>query len=156
MMISSEKPGDPSGSFVLISPIALSVEEVGEHELQRARVLAALAVDVEEAAAADDARVDREPDAVRRLEAHVELRGPEVAAPAVGERDVGVHTDAVDRDLQGPETRLERARQLDRDAGVRDAGRQVHRLDLDRTERHVGRNRDLDRGAAFEVQPGAR
>ena len=45
MMISSEKPGDPSGIFVVISPIAFTVRKSANIELERAGVLAPVRVD---------------------------------------------------------------------------------------------------------------
>ncbi len=72
-MTSSEKPGWPPGSFVLIRPIALSDRKFAMVELERAGVLALVEVEVEIAAALDDAGVDRQADAVGRLEA--ERRG---------------------------------------------------------------------------------
>ena len=47
MMISSEKPGEPSGIFVVMMPIAL-IDEPGERQLERAGVLAAVRIDEED------------------------------------------------------------------------------------------------------------
>src|SRR5690606_2272925 len=130
----------------------LDRDDARDVELEHSRVLAALGVDVEVAAALDDARVDREPDAVGRLELEAEVERAEVAA--VGrERETGDHADAVDGGLQGTEIRRERSRELDGNARtaavVGDRDPQVERDDLDRAELDVGRYRDLDATAAF-------
>ena len=79
----------------------LEREELGELELERAGVLAPVGVEVEVAAARDDAGVERQADAVRRLEAGVECRRAEVAATG-REGQVGLHAHPVDDRRSGP------------------------------------------------------
>ena len=79
MMISSEKPFEPSGIFVVMRPIALTVTISAIDELEHAGVFLAVEIEEEVAAALDDADVERQADAVRRLEAEREVERPEVA-----------------------------------------------------------------------------
>ena len=132
MMISSEKPGWPSGSFVVMRPMALSDEEFADDELERAGVLALVEVEVEIAAALDDAGVDRQADAVRRLEAEREVERAEVAAAVGGERRRGGDADVLDHGLHHRQVALDRCAELDRDPTVAELDGDVERSDLDR------------------------
>ena len=72
MMTRSEKPSEPSGSLVSISPMA-AVEEVGDDELKRAGIAAVLAVEEQEAAASDHAGIERQSHPLGRQEGDVQL-----------------------------------------------------------------------------------
>ena len=69
----------------------------------------AVGVEEEVAAALDDARVDREPDAVRRLEPEPERStGPRLPSRAGGNVSVAAQADVLDDGLQRAELALDR------------------------------------------------
>ena len=78
-MISSEKPWLPSGMRVVMSPIAFRLRK--SLTVSSSAPAYSLAVEVEEeiAAALDDAGVDRQAHALRRLEAESHVERAEVA-----------------------------------------------------------------------------
>ena len=78
MMISSEKPLRAVRHLRGDDADRLEREEAGEDELERAGVFALVGIEIEIAAAAYDAGVDRKADAVRRLEAERQIDRAEV------------------------------------------------------------------------------
>ena len=117
-------------------------------ELESARVLAVLGVDVEVAAALDRPDVEGEADALRRQELD------EVAdvADAVGDGpEIEGSADLVDRRLERPELEGEAAADLERRVGrqLELQGDELHREDAE--ERGSHRQVDLQAGAAVEA-----
>ena len=83
MMISSEKPGLPSGSRVVSSPIALRLSTANDSS-RTPGVLAAVGVEEQVAAAGDRPGVDLQPDAGRWLEPGARRRRrPSAPSPLV-------------------------------------------------------------------------
>ena len=113
MMMRSEKPLLPSGSLVLRTPTALRWMMPLELQLERAGVFAAAGIEEQEAATGKAAAIDRQADAVRRLEADIELQRPEIAA-VVGEGETKRHADAVDRCGKRAELAAQCGRDLNR------------------------------------------
>ena len=153
MMISSEKPGVPSGQLRVDQADRLERQEVGDRQLERAGVLALVEVEEEVAAALDDAGVDGEADAVRRLEAEREVGRAEVALAVGGKVNVAVSpmfsTTALSTDrsplmVAASSTGCRRRLNLTRDQ---------RRHDLDRPELDVRGDGDLEAAAAAEVEP---
>ncbi len=134
-------------------PDRLQAQEVGDGELERARVLAAVDVDEQVAAALDHARVDREPDAVGWLEAEREVGGAEVPVAVGREAELDAQPDVLDHGLQRAELALDRRAGFERDDAWLGADRQRGRDDLDRPELDVRRQADLQAAAAAEVDP---
>ena len=76
-------------------------EEVGDRQLQHAGVLLLVEVEVQITAAGHDARVDRQADALRRLECEVGVHHAEVAGVIGGEAQTDFGADLLDRRGEG-------------------------------------------------------
>ena len=150
MMISSEKPCEPSGIRVVMSPIALSRSR--RRQLERAGVLPAVGVEEEVAAALDDAGVDREADAVRRLEAERTIDRPEVAGAVGRTRGPPAHADVLDDRLERPEHRAETGRAVI-GSGLPRTRRRASGSRPNRAELHVQRQSQRQARAALEIEP---
>ena len=151
MITSSEKPGEPSGIAGRDEPDRLEAQEVGDGELERAGVLAAVDVDEQVAAALDHAGVDRQADAVGRLEAEREVGGAEVAVAVGREGQLDAQADVLDDGLQRAELALDGCAGFERDDARSRAYGQRGRDDLDRPELDVRGQADLETAAPAEV-----
>ena len=116
---SSDQPAG-AGAFVLRMPERLDGQSL-EAQLEDAGVLALVGVEVEEAAALDRLGVDRDADAVRRLEAEVHVDQAEVRLDAAGAQ-VEPHADPVDRQVNGPDGDVGARGELDARSGGRRRG----------------------------------
>ena len=125
-------------------------QELQELELEGSGVLAAVGVQEQVAAAADDAGVDGQPDAVRRLEAELQVREAEVAVAVRRERQVRVRADVLDDRGDRAELCLDRAAEVDRETAAGEADPDGDRLDLDRPELDVRGDLHLEPAAAGE------
>ena len=151
MITSSEKPFEPSGIRVVTSPIALRLRKSATVSSIAPAYSPCSGVEEEVAAALDDAGVEREADAVRRLEAEPEVGGAEVAVAAGRERQLDAQPDVLDDGLQRSELALDRRAELERDRAVVRADGDRRRLDLDRPELDVRRQLELEAATAAEV-----
>ena len=135
----------------------LDGHDLGDRELGDARVLALVGIEVEVAAALDDRSVDGEAGAARRLEPETEVERAELRVRAAREPQLRECADAVDRDRDRAERAREAGRDLERDRPVGlDPEHEVDDLELDRPERLVDRDRDLDAAARGHTEAGVR
>jgi hypothetical protein len=131
-------------------------DRVRHLELQHAAVFRLLHVEPQKAAPGDDSRVDRQPDADRRLELLPEVERPEVA---ILERDRRLHADAIDRERERTERAGEANTNLDdgsRRPTLRLVAKDRHRQRLhpDRSNRAVRRD-GCGEAQALETETGA-
>ena len=128
------------------------VDAILELQLESARVLAFGAIEDQEPAAGEAAALQGETSAVRRLEAQCDVEGTGVAAL---KRNVRVHADAVEHELERPEVTRYAGAELEPQLwrAIR-CGSESHgdRVDANRAERRVRVQRDLERRAAFEPE----
>ena len=129
----------------------LEAQELREGKFERARILAALGIDVEEAAATHRPCIDREADPRRRLERDVDLERTCIAA-ALREGEPGFRPHARYGGLQRPERRRDVRGEFDGNGAILEASDQIDIVDRDGTQRDVRRHRDLEGCAAGETQ----
>ena len=156
MMISSEKPVRAVGHSCGDQADRREREEVGELELQRAGVLAALGVDREKPPPLTTPASTARPTPFGGLNATPRSTGPALPPPD-GKRHRGDHAEAVDARGERPELAPRSPRRA-RAGACRCRSRRRGRSSwiVDRPERHVHGDLDLERPLPVEAQPGVR
>src|SRR5207244_11964615 len=119
-------------------------DDVLERQFKRAGVFALCRIDGQEAAAFDDARIEREPDTFWRNKIEVEIGHAEPAAAIRRKRNRRIRADAIERRNNRAEMRSDLGGKADVQCGITaDAQRKVEAVEIDDREILMQRNEHL-------------
>ncbi len=133
-------------------PDRLHIDEPGQPEGQGTCVLAAVGVEVEEPAAADDVEVHGQADARGRSGARLYVDRPEVALAVGRQSERDLDPQALDDTHDRPERGFEVRGEGEGERAALDAHQQGERGEVDRAEADVGGEAHLQAAAALEPQ----